>query len=175
MPNSKATQPSTLVPQVGQPLPDFSLPMAMPNANGDISESTLTTQSARGQSLVLFFYPKDATSGCTIEVCGFRDLYPEFQKENVQVVGVSRDNIRSHIRFIQNQNLPYPLAADLGGELIKSWGLLVNKTMYGKPVTGVLRTTLLIDREGIVRHIFEKVTPLGHAQQVLDAVRAGFE
>lgn len=173
MPKSQSTSASNLVPQVGQPLPDFSLPIAVPNANGEITESTLTAQSARGRSLVLFFYPKDATCGCTIEVCGFRDLYPEFQKENVQIVGISRDNIRSHIRFIQSQNLPYPLAADVGAELIKSWRLLVHKTMYGKPVTGVLRTTLLVDNEGTVRHIFEKVTPLGHAQQVLDAVRLG--
>jgi peroxiredoxin Q/BCP len=84
---------------------------------------------------------------------------------------VSRDNVRSHIRFIQNQNLPYPLLADQEQTLIRGWGLLVNKTMYGKPVTKVTRTTFVVDGEGIVRRVIEKVTPLGHAQEVLDLVR----
>ena len=159
------------IPQLGQPLPEFSLPAAVPDQDGSITETTITPADFRGKPFVLFFYPKDATSGCTIEVCGFRDLYPEFQKLGVEILGVSRDSIGSHIRFIQNQNLPYPLASDLGGELIKNWGLLVNKTMYGKPVTGVGRTTFVVDSEGIVRNVIEKVTPLGHAQEVLEMVQ----
>lgn len=162
---------TVLMPQVGQPLPDFSLPVVTSGSDGAITESTVSVADLRGRPLVLFFYPKDATCGCTVEVCGFRDLYPQFEQSNIAVLGVSRDTVRSHIRFIQNQNLPYPLAADAGGALMKSWGLIVPKTMYGKPVTGVLRTTLLIDGAGVVRHIYEKVTPLSHAAEVLAAAR----
>lgn len=86
------------------------------------------------------------------------------------MIGISRDKLSAHRRFITSQNLPYPLASDEGAPLIKSWGLLVNKTMYGKPVTGVLRTTLLVDKKGIVRQIWEKVTPAGHAETVLQEV-----
>jgi peroxiredoxin Q/BCP len=159
------------IPEVGQPLPDFSLPAVGRGEDGSIAETTLSNADFRGQSMVLFFYPKDATSGCTIEVCEFRDLYPEFEKLGVSVAGISRDSVSSHKKFMQNQNLPYPLLADKNQEIIKGWGLLVNKTMYGKPVTGVLRNTFVVDGDGIVRRIFEKVTPLGHAQEVLEFVR----
>lgn len=158
-------------PQVGKKLPDFSMPAVIPGADGSIAETTVTPKNLHGRPLVLFFYPRDATPGCTVEVCSFRDAYKEFEKIGVTVLGVSRDTVKSHIKFIQNQGLPYGLAADKDAELIKAWGLLVNKTMYGKPVTGVARTTYVVDSEGTVRHIFEKVTPLGHAAQVLDIVR----
>lgn len=161
-----------LQPQPDQPVPDFSLPAALPGPDGGITETTISATALRGRPAVLFFYPKDATSGCTVEVCNFRDLHADFQESGVQIVGISRDSIRSHIRFIQSQSLPYPLAADIGGELIKAWGLLVHKTMYGKPVTKVLRTTFVLDGDGVVRRIYEQVTPLGHARQVLDDMRA---
>lgn len=164
---AQAVSKSHLVPQVGQPIPDFLLPVAVPGPDGAIGEGTFSASELRGRPLVLFFYPKDATCGCIVEVCGFRELYAQFQQANIAVLGVSRDTIRSHIRFIQHQNLPYPLAADPGGALMKAWGLIVPKTMYGKPVTGVLRTTLLLDSAGIVRRIYEQVTPLGHAEEVL--------
>jgi peroxiredoxin Q/BCP len=90
---------------------------------------------------------------------------------NVAIAGVSRDSTGSHKRFFQNQNLPYPLLADKNQEVIKVWGLLVNKTMYGKLVTGVLRNTFVVDGNGIVQRVFEKVTPLGHAQEVLEFVK----
>ena len=158
--------------KVGQLLPDFALPAAVPGKNGAIEDTTITPADFLGRPLVLFFYPKDATSGCTIEVCGFRDLHPEFEKVGAAIVGVSRDSVRSHRRFIENQQLPYPLAADAGGALIKSWGLLLNATMYGKPVTKVARSTFVVDGTGVVRRIYEKVTPFGHAQEVLELVRS---
>ncbi len=159
---------SETAPQVGSPLPEFSMLLAVPQADGSIAEATLTNTDFMGHPSVLFFYPRDNTPGCTIEVCGFRDLYAEFQKHGIAVIGVSRDTLRAHHKFIQSRNLPYPLAADIGAEVIKSWGLLVNKTMYGKPVTGVARTTYIIDAQGVVSHIFDKVSPLGHARKVLD-------
>lgn len=155
--------------KIGQPLPDFSLPAVVKKEEG-FEETTLSNQSLKGHAFVLFIYPKDATCGCTVEACHFGELYPQFQECGVEVIGISRDKLNAHRRFITNQNLPYPLASDEGAPLIKSWGLLVNKTMYGKPVTGVLRTTLLVDKKGIVRHIWEKVTPAGHADTVLQEV-----
>lgn len=160
---------SDSLPKIGQRLPDFSLPAVVKKDEG-FEETTLSNASLKGRAFVLFIYPKDATCGCTVEACHFGELYPEFQKHGVEVVGISRDKLSAHRRFITSQNLPYPLASDEGAALIKSWGLLVNKTMYGKPVTGVLRTTFLVDREGLVQHIWEKVTPAGHADAVLQEV-----
>jgi peroxiredoxin Q/BCP len=151
------------LPQTGQKFPDFSSPVAWP----DGEQSTLSLAAFRGAPLVIFFYPKDATSGCTIEVCGFRDEYSGFQELGVQVLGVSRDKVSAHARFIQNQALPYPLLADPEQKLIRACDLLVNKTMYGKPVTKVLRTTFALDESGVVLKVWESVTPLGHAREVL--------
>jgi peroxiredoxin Q/BCP len=162
---------STPLPQIGQAFPSFSLPAAIPN-HGEIEQTVLSSADFRGQPLVIFFYPKDATSGCTIEVCNFRDEYSGFQKLGAQVVGVSRDKIGAHVRFIQNQELPYPLLADAEQTLLRACGLIANKTMYGKPVTKVLRTTFLLDENGIIERVWENVTPLGHAREVLDSLRA---
>jgi peroxiredoxin Q/BCP len=167
---AKTASPPAGLPQEGQPMPDFKLAAAVPS-KGEIQETELSLADFKGKPLVLFFYPRDATPGCTIEVCGFRDLYPEFEKLGVTVVGASRDTVRSHIKFIQNQNLPYPLLADPDQILINGWNLLVQKKMYGKPVTGVLRSTFVADGKGIVRRVFDKVTPLGHPQEVLEFVR----
>jgi peroxiredoxin Q/BCP len=162
---------STPIPQVGQKFPTFSLPAAIPE-QGEIRQTELSTADFKDKPLVIFFYPKDATSGCTIEVCNFRDEYSGFQQIGAQVVGVSRDKIGAHVRFIQNQSLPYPLLADSEQTLLRACGLIANKTMYGKPVTKVLRTTFLLDENGIVERIWENVTPLGHAREVLDYLRA---
>ena len=153
-------------PETNQPLPAFSLPAVVKSADG-FEETTISNQSLAGRAFVLFIYPKDATNGCTIEACQFGELYEDFGKLSVEIIGISRDKLSAHKRFITNQNLLYPLAADEGAALIKSWNLLVDKTMYGKPVTGVLRTTFLVDKNGIVRQIWEKVTPAGHATEVL--------
>ena len=160
----------TLRPQSGQPLPAFTLPAVVQTGDG-FDEVTLSNASFAGRVWVLFFYPKDATSGCTIEVCSFRDRYAEFEKLGVTIVGVSRDKLSAHRRFIENQTLPYPLASDKGAALMQSWGLLKQGTMYGKPVTKVARTTLVVDEEGMVRRVFENVTPAGHAAQVLEFVK----
>ncbi len=157
-------------PQIGEKLPPFSLPAIVSTSNG-IESSTRSNVDFVGKALVLFVYPKDATSGCTIEVCGFRDLYPEFRVLDIEVVGLSRDGIGAHRKFIENQQLPYALLADKEQALLKSWDLIVPATMYGKPVTKVRRTTLLVDKDGVVRHIWNDVTPLGHAREVLEKAR----
>lgn len=152
-------------PVLNQPFPDFQLPVALPTG----TQSTLSRTQLAGKPFVLFVYPKDATSGCTIEVCGFRDLHPEFRKLGVAIIGLSRDNVRSHRRFIQGQNLPYSLLSDADQSTLKAWHLIKEATMYGKPVTKVLRTTYLVDGAGVLRRVWEDVTPIGHAIEVLEA------
>ena len=155
-------------PQINQPLPPFSLRAVLP----DGTETVLSNANFANRVLVLFVYPKDATSGCTIEVCGFRDLYAEFEKLNVAVVGLSRDSVGAHKKFIEAQNLPFALMSDKEQTLLRSWNLISDATMYGKPVTKVSRDTLIVDKNEIVRQILPKITPLGHASEVLDLVRA---
>ena len=154
-------------PILNQPFPDFTLPVALPNGE----QSTLSRADLQGKPFVIFVYPKDATSGCTIEVCGFRDLYEEFETLGVDILGLSRDGVRSHARFVQNQKLPYSLLADADQSTLKAWNLIKDATMYGKPVTKVQRTTFLVDGEGVLRRVWENVTPLGHAAEVLAACR----
>lgn len=158
------------IPQPGQQFPDFTLPVATPRGE-EIEQGTLSLAELKGGPVVLFFYPRDATSGCTIEVCGFRDEYAGFEKLGVKVIGISRDKLSAHLRFIKNQNLPYPLLADADQTLIKACNLLKDATMYGKPVTKVLRSTFILDENGIVLKTFENVTPLGHAREVLAFLR----
>jgi peroxiredoxin Q/BCP len=155
------------IPQPGQPFPDFDLPVAIPSANG-VEKSTRALSDLRGAPTVLFFYPKDATSGCTVEAVGFREEYSRFQELGAPVLGVSRDKISAHVRFIENQNLPFPLLADSEQTLIRACGLLKNATMYGKPVTKVLRTTFALDENGVICKVWENVTPSGHAREVCE-------
>lgn len=153
--------------QIDQPLPPFSLRAVLP----DGSETVLANENFSGRAWVLFVYPKDATSGCTIEVCGFRDLYDEFQALDCEIVGLSRDTLSAHKKFIEAQKLPFALLSDKAQTLLKNWNLIADATMYGKPVTKVSRDTIVVDERGIVRHILPKITPLGHASEVLELVR----
>jgi thioredoxin-dependent peroxiredoxin len=147
---------------------------------GDIVEDfTLQNQDGVSVSLhdfaanpvVLFFYPRADTPGCTIESCGFRDAFEKFQKAGIVVLGISRDTVKAQKKFKDKYELPYDLLADPDMVLIKRFDLLRDKTMYGKPVTGVERTTYVIapaDAKGKQRllHVFPKVTPAGHAEEV---------
>ena len=146
-------------PKVGELVEDFTLP--------DQDGTPVTLSALRGKPVVLFFYPRADTPGCTIEACGFRDHFAKLQAAGVVVLGISRDTVKAQKKFQGKYELPYPLLADADMELIKRYDLLVNKTMYGKPVTGVERTTLVIDAEGKLLHVFSKVKPEGHAEEVL--------
>lgn len=157
-------------PQIHRTLPPFSFSAVVATENA-IESSTRSNADFLGKAFVLFVYPKDATSGCTIEVCGFRDLYTEFRVLDIEIVGLSRDGIGAHKKFIAAQGLPFSLLSDKEQTLMKSWDLIFESTMYGKPVTKVRRTTFLIDATGIVRQIWNDVSPLGHAQEVLKAAR----
>ncbi|HEX8465627.1 MAG TPA: peroxiredoxin [Abditibacterium sp.] len=158
-------------PEVGQPIPDFSLQSV--DFRG--AQQTVSPASLRGKPFVIFVYPRDSTPGCTVESCSFRDHYLEFKALGVEVLGVSRDSIRSHQNFIKKSELPFPLLADDRRELIGSWGLIINALMYGKDVTKTARTTVFVDGEGIVRELWEDVKPEGHATEVLEFAREFLE
>jgi peroxiredoxin Q/BCP len=152
--------------QENQPLPAFELPIS----TVDFDRTTSTAEFA-GRPFVLFVYPKDATSGCTIEAQEFRDAYPEFQKLGVEVLGLSRDGLGAHRKFIAAQGLPFALLSDKEQSTLRAWDLIQSGTMYGKPVTKVARTTILVDASGVVRRIWRDVKPAGHAAEVLQAAR----
>lgn len=151
-------------PHVGEPVEDFTLP------DQDGAEVTLST--FLGTPVVLFFYPRADTPGCTVEACGFRDQFAALEAAGVAVLGVSRDTVRAQKKFKDKYELPYTLLADKDQVLIERWGLLKQKTMYGKPVTGVERTTYVIGADGRLLHVFAQVKPQGHAEEVLALLQA---
>jgi len=130
----------------------------------------------KNRPVVLFFYPRADTPGCTIESCGFRDAFEEFQKAGIVVLGISRDTVKAQKKFKDKYSLPYDLLADPEMVLIKRYGLLKDKTMYGKPVTGVERTTYVIGPDmgkgQKLLHVFAKVTPAGHAEEVFALLKS---
>lgn len=150
--------------EAGSPAPDFSLPA---DGGAEVSLSAL-----RGRPVVLYFYPKDDTSGCTKEAEAFRDLHPDFTAAGAVVIGVSKDGVASHDRFKAKYALPFALAADTETKVAEAWGVWVEKSMYGRKYMGMERATFLIDREGVVRNVWRKVKVTGHAEQVLKAVKA---
>jgi thioredoxin-dependent peroxiredoxin len=141
----------------GAPFPDFSLQ--------DQRGATVTRESLLGTRAVVYFYPKDDTSGCTAEACEFREESPRF--EGVRVVGVSPDGVSSHRRFADKYDLSFPLLADVDHALAEACGVWVEKTMYGKKYMGVARTTFLLDEAGVVQRVWRNVKPQGHALEAL--------
>ena len=129
--------------------PDFTLP----DQNG-VNHSL---SDYRGKKVVLYFYPKDNTSGCTKQACNFGELYPQFTEQGAVILGVSKDSVASHKKFEQKFGLPFTLLSDTGLEVINKYGVYKEKTMYGKKVMGVVRTTYLINEEGIIVRAYEKV------------------
>lgn len=148
-------------PTLGSPAPAFTLP-----STGGMEVSL---EDLRGQIVVLYFYPKDATPGCTRESQDFRDLYPKFQALGAQVLGVSRDSVASHERFAARQSLPFPLLSDAQETACRAYAVIREKSMYGRVSLGVERSTFLIDPQGVLRAQWRKVKVAGHAQAVLEA------
>jgi thioredoxin-dependent peroxiredoxin len=130
--------------------------------------STFALSDLRGQSVVIYFYPKDSTPGCTSEANAFRDLYPQFRKRHCEVVGVSRDSVGSHMKFRDKHALPFPLVADTDESWCNAFGVLGEKTLYGRRFIGVIRSTFLIDAEGILVAEWRGVRVPGHAAAVLE-------
>jgi peroxiredoxin Q/BCP len=121
----------------------------------------------KGKTVILYFYPKDNTSGCTKEACDFRDNIPVISKKGGVVVGVSTDSVSSHKKFADKFGLPFPLASDEKKELVKKYGVWKEKSMYGRKYLGIERTTFVIDGRGIITHIFPKVKVTGHVEELL--------
>jgi thioredoxin-dependent peroxiredoxin len=149
---------------IGTAAPEFTLPA------DDGREISLT--SLRGTPVVLYFYPKDDTSGCTTQACGFRDSWAEVKQAGAVVLGVSPDGVASHQKFKHKYSLPFPLLADTDHAVAAAYGAWGRKSMYGREYDGILRTTFLIDAQGIIRATFPKVKPKGHAAEVLAALRS---
>jgi peroxiredoxin Q/BCP len=146
----------------GDPAPNFSLP----SSSGEI----ITLNSLQGQKVVVFFYPKDDTPGCTIEACEFRDRSDEILSKGTTIFGVSPDNLQSHDQFINKFNLNFELLADHDNKVATAYGAWGEKNMYGKVTIGMKRMTFLVDEKGILQKIWGKVTPEGHAQQIIDEI-----
>ena len=147
---------------VGQKAPDFTL------KTGD--GQTLTLSSVRGKKVVLYFYPKDDTPGCTKEACSFQDELSQFTKANAVVLGVSGDSIASHQRFAEKFHLTFPLLGDPDASVSKAYGVYKQKSMYGRTYWGIERTTFIIDEQGRIARIFPKVSVNGHTEAVLEAL-----
>lgn len=125
----------------------------------------------RGKNVVIYFYPKDNTPGCTMESKAFRDHYRDFQQENTEIIGVSRDNIKSHCTFSENYQLSFPLISDEDESVCKLFNVLKEKSMFGKKYFGIERSTFLIDKNGVLKHEWRDVSVIGHVKDVLQKVR----
>jgi peroxiredoxin Q/BCP len=151
-------------PAVGDRAPDFTMPT---DGGGTIKLSDL-----KGKAVVLYFYPKDDTTGCTKEACGFNDTLPNFSKLKAEIIGVSRDSVASHDKFKKKYGLKFRLASDADGKVSDAYGTWVEKSMYGRKYMGVERTTVPVDRDGRIARIWPKVKVPGHAAEVLAAAKA---
>jgi peroxiredoxin Q/BCP len=136
----------------------------------DDSGKTVSLSDFKGKKVVLYFYPKDDTSGCTKEACEFRDAFPRFGQSEAEIIGVSPDSVESHRKFKQKYSLPFRLLADEGHKLADKFGVWKEKSMYGRKYMGVERTTVLIDPDGRVARIFPKVSVAGHVAEVEEAL-----
>ncbi len=153
--------PITLKP--GDPAPDFSLP-----ATGG---ETVSLKGLHGKKVVLYFYPKDSTPGCTVEACSFRDNHDALAGAGAVVLGVSADSLRSHDNFTAKQSLNFPLLSDEGAAVATAYGAWGEKKLYGRTFMGMNRSTFLIDEQGRIAHVWAKVKPAGHAEEVLAVVQ----
>ncbi|MCU0411593.1 MAG: thioredoxin-dependent thiol peroxidase [Bacteroidetes bacterium] len=150
--------------KVGDKAPDF----ALPSTDGTI----MRLKDLKGKKTVLYFYPKDNTSGCTKEACAFQENLAGVKKAGAAIVGVSADSIASHQKFAGKFGLQFPLISDESREMLSAYGVWKQKSMYGRKYFGIERTTFVIDEKGIVRHIFEKVKVNGHVDEVLTVLRS---
>lgn len=161
---------SDTVVEEQQSAPDFVLPAV--GSDDVVKNGQVHLQDLKGRTVVLYFYPKDDTPGCTAEACSFRDADHEMQKRGVVVLGVSADDIASHQKFADKYGLSFPLLADTDATVSQLYGVWKEKNMYGKKSMGVNRETFLIDKDGIVRKIWHKVKPEEHTDEVLETVEA---
>lgn len=148
--------------QVGTKAPDFTL------LDKDGNEVTLSDFYGKGTSIVVYFYPKDNTPGCTKQACGFRDVYEEYKKLGVPVIGISKDGVKSHSNFATKYELPFILVADPERKAIEAFDVWQEKKLYGKVGMGVVRATYVIDENGMIEKVYEKVKPDKNAEEILE-------
>ncbi len=153
-----------MVLEAGQKAPDFTLP----DENGEPHQLS----DYLGKTVLLYFYPKDDTPGCTTEACSFRDDFSDYKKAGVTILGVSPDSVASHTQFKEKHHLPFTLLADADHQVAALYGVWGVKKIFGKEYEGVYRTTFLINPEGIIQEVFERVNPKGHSEEVLSLVQA---
>lgn len=147
----------------GKKAPAFTLP--------DQNGKKISLKDLKGKKIVLYFYPKDNTSGCTKEACDFRDTFPDFKKVNAVIIGISPDSVESHRKFAEKYGLPFTLLSDEKKEVLEKYGVWKEKSMYGRKYMGVERTTVIIDENGKILKIFPKVKVNGHSEEVLKAIQ----
>lgn len=152
------------MPETGDPAPDFTLPRD--------GGSDLTLSALRPGKVVLYFYPKDDTSGCTVEAIDFTALKTEFEAAGTTVIGISRDSVASHEKFCKKHGLGIALVSDEDGAVCEAYGTWVEKSMYGRKYMGIERSTFLINGDGVIAQVWAKVKVKGHAAEVLEAARA---
>jgi len=145
----------------GAKAPDFTLPT---DGGGSVTLSAL-----KGEQVILYFYPKDDTTGCTAEACGFRDAEASFRGAKTKVIGISKDSVASHDKFKKKYELPFTLASDKDGHVCEDYGTWAEKSMYGRTYFGIVRTTFLIGADGTIKRVWNKVKVAGHVAEVLAA------
>lgn len=148
--------------KVGDKAPDFK--------GVDQNGKVLSSEDFKGKNLILYFYPKDNTPGCTSEACDLRDNYQMWKEKGYEIIGVSPDSEKSHQNFIAKYELPFPLIADTEKEIIKAYGAWGLKKMYGREYEGLLRTTFVINKDGVIDNIFTKVKTKDHTNQILESI-----
>lgn len=146
--------------ETGVKAPKFCLP--------DQDGNQVSLEDFKGKKVILYFYPKDNTPGCTAQACGFGELYPQFQEKDAVVLGVSKDSVASHKKFQEKYNLPFTLLSDPELQVIQAYDVWKEKNMYGKKTMGVIRTTYLIDEEGVIQEVFGKVKAKENPAQMLE-------
>ncbi|MEY2863184.1 MAG: hypothetical protein RLY58_891 [Pseudomonadota bacterium] len=149
----------------------FAIPTTLPNHLVHTTQGDINLSALIGQPVLLYFYPKDATPGCTTQARDFRDLMPEFEQWGLRIFGVSRDSLKSHEKFTANECLPFPLISDSDETLCRLYGVIQDKNMYGKIVQGIVRSSFLYDQHGQLVQQWHKVKAAIHAEEVLGYVR----
>lgn len=143
----------------------------VPAFKGMTADGPISSKDLLGSNVVLYFYPKDDTPGCTVEACGFRDNLPKFKRMNAKVYGVSKDSLKSHAKFADKYELPFTLISDEDGSICEAFGVWAEKSLYGRKYMGIERATFLFDDKGVIRRIWNKVKVAGHVEEVLEAVK----